>query len=383
MDCRTYKSLLALPDDTLVMLERQPHCPPPPTLGAPVALCSLHHLAEPLIAAFPYLPMLNENSFSQSMSGRRSRPRLRLSKRVQIASVTSLIQAVLKKTSMSVARVADLGAGHGHLSAHLATYLTPTIPIVAIDRDEELLKKARGLHRSLGTLTFDQRDAVLETQSSHFIRDSDFVVGLHACGMLGDAVISHTINANAAAVLLVSCCLQKHQHNLPVRCPLSYSARSSCLNSLLTIPQATLGATNASHGYKRKSDLSARETRHAVRLLLRKSGIIHIGNEMKGISRHAFKNGLEAVTESIAVERGMQEGVFSKTLIKNCEKTAKQEYRIMRALTLPRASAAVFLEMAIVLDRAAVLEEAGFNVATCRIWPDDISARNLCIVAWR
>lgn len=42
------------------------------------------------------------------------------------------------------------------------------------------------------------------------------------------------------------------------------------------------------------------------------------------------------------------------------------------------------LEMAIVLDRAAALEESGRfgRVETCQIFPDKVSMRNLAIVAF-
>lgn len=308
----------------------------------------------------------------------------RSTKRVQIAAVASLLNAVQQRIPEPIARIVDIGAGHGHLCAHLAMHKDPAIPIVAVDRDDNLLKTARGIHAPLHSLTFARCD-VMTGIEPQIVRQGDFVVGLHACGGLGDAVISHAVSGHARAVLLVSCCLQKIQHGSLIRRPSSEIARTSVLNSLLTIPRATLGATNSPRGYSRQNDLISRETRHALRLLFRENGrsVKRVGDEMEGISRHALKNGLASVISGAAdvlVGKGL---LLNDELIQRCESEAKREYRLMRSLTLPRAAAAAFLEMAIVLDRAAVLQEAGFQVATCRLWDDSISARNLCIVAWR
>lgn len=277
-----------------------------------------------------------------------------------------------------------MGAGHGHLCAHLATHLDPTISIVAVDRDENLLSTARGLHTPISSLAFAQCEIGTGT-GPQVVREGDFVVGLHACGELGDAVVSHAARGKAMAVLLVSCCLQKIRRVLHARHPLSETAGMSCLRDLLTIPRDVLGATNSTRGYARKSDLTARETRHALRLFLNKNGydIVRVGDELEGISRHALKNGLGPVLSHGASILGSKALLLNDDLIRSCEKEAKREYRLMRALTLPRATAAAFLEMAIILDRAAVLEEAGFQVATFRIWSDEVSVRNLCIAAWK
>lgn len=277
-----------------------------------------------------------------------------------------------------------MGAGLGHLCAHLAMNLDPTVPILAVDRNNNFLRTAHELHKPLRSLTFAQCDITTDI-GTQIVQEDDLVVGLHACGELGDAVVSHAVRGKATAVLLVPCCLQKIQRGLRVRHPLSEAARASCLRDFLTVPRDILGATNSTRGYAQQSDLTTRETRHALRLFLSKNGhtVKRVGDELGGISRRALKNGLAPVISHVATSLGSKELTFDDDLIQRCEKEAKRDYRLMRALNLPRATAAAFLEMAITLDRAAILQEAGFQVATCRIWADEVSARNLCIAAWR
>jgi hypothetical protein len=56
----------------------------------------------------------------------------------------------------------------------------------------------------------------------------------------------------------------------------------------------------------------------------------------------------------------------------------------VRAMSLPRSMLGEILEIAIVLDRAVYLEESGLfsKVDVCRLFPDDVSMRNLTILAY-
>lgn len=398
MDDATAKYLLSLSDNALEALERRPHLPPYPSCekDLPKALTCIRSLAAPLQAAFPYI---QSPPLPMGRSSRRSKSRPRPAKRAQICAVTSLLSTLLQRTGKPVKRVVDVGAGHAHLSACLSETLHPPLPVVAFERDPHLVATATTLHLSGAHARFRAQSKSMAAPNSRLtvmigdaldptagtpLAEGDALVGLHACGALGDSLVCEAGPQGVRAVLLVSCCLQKISSLMTFRYPLSEAARSNAiLRKHLTLSRSQLGATNSARGYERQGDLIARETRHAIRILLASAGhpVSRIGNEVVGISRHAMKAGLHAIIPELVALHNIDRP--SDEEVSRCARNAHAEYRIMRALAQPRAFASALLEMAVVLDRAARLEQAGFFVSTCRIWPDDISPRNLSCVAWR
>lgn len=397
MDEEMVSYLLSLSDDQLVNSERTTALTQQRDKKLPRMLKYMYSLTEPLQYAFPCFPVANELLTSPvGRSLRRSKSRPRSSKRAQLRAVSLILSEVLRQTRSPVSRVIDIGAGHGHLSAQLAAELDPGIQVIAVERNPQFVQTATSVHisgcctptspptsHSRAPLSFVKADVVPSGSNLPLVK-GNALVGLHACGALGDALISGAGQQEASAVLLVSCCLQKIAPGATSRPPLSFtSLNDDTLRKHLTLTRSQLGATNASRGYNRHGDLVARETRYALRVLLADSGhsVERVGEEVVGISRHSLRAGLHAIVPELVELYGIDipsnEDIIHRVL------QAKVDYRVMRALTLPRAFAASILEMAVVLDRAACLEDAGFRVSTGRIWPDEVSPRNLCCVAWR
>lgn len=373
---QTAQSLLSLPQTALDEIDRRGAIDffSDPTNESPPYLRNLSLQASKLLSAFPYIsPPLQD----QPLSRRRSRARPHASKKHQISAITSLLSHITPATST---RILDIGAGHGHLAANLAKTLQT--PIHAFDRDPQLLNIAsklhfyRNLHLNLANVGQEHIPAT----------ENDVLIGLHACGALGDTLIRTAADAKVAAVCLVSCCLQKHPP-MHFRFPLSQTANQcSTLRRALTVSPKLLGITNRPRASPTPSALSNRVTRHALRTLLLENGLkLSTGDELRGISRHALKQGLSHVYQLAIQAHDLQNPIHVTNI--NIEKRiacASEEYRVMRLLSIPRVLAGQVLEMALVLDRAAVLEEAGFeNVLTCRVWPPTVSPRNLCCAAWR
>lgn len=397
MDSATAKALLSLSDTDLQHLESNP-CSIPSFFHSNYSLFSnLHVLSHSFLSASfpPFISSDDETKLTDiGRSKRRSKSRPRASKRTQIKQLTSLLSETLQKAKHPVHRIVDVGAGHGHLSAHFSREMDINIPIVALERDPMLVSTASSLHFSRShsnsrtlpkSFSIIQTDACNNDESTSTYKQNDAIIGLHACGSLGDSLLTNSVTNNASAIILVSCCLQKISSLNNTRIPLSKIAcTNESLSKHLTLSRSQLGATNTTRGYKNPMDLTARETRHAIRTLLSDAGkpIAHIGDEVVGISRHALRHGLSAVILDVLSVHGLDFDV-------NCEEVeqrmhnAKIEYRDMRALALPRAFATAVVEMAIVLDRAAYIEEAGYHVSTCRIWNDNISPRNLTLVGWQ
>lgn len=369
MDPTTTAYLLSLSDHALTALEAAPHNPLP--TDAPPSLIHLSNLIAPLRHAFPTRPLPNHTPHGRSPRRTPSRPRP--TKRAQVSVTSELLAGALHRASTSVTRIVDIGAGHGHLAAAVAN--DHGLPVVAVDRNADLLRTATRVHGPKLQTTVEHINP-----HSRTLRQGDAVLGLHACGALGDALISTSVTVPVQVVVLVSCCLQKVSND--VRIPLSATVlNDATLTRALHVRRQILGATNTPRGYNAHA-LRARETRRALRLLLEMRGVYtKHGDEVVGLSRHALKTGLAAVANVALAIRGLSLACDHE--IAECEMRARSEYRIMRALAIPRAMAAAALEMAVVLDRAACLQEVGFNVSTLRAWPDHISARNLCIVAWR
>lgn len=370
--------LLALPDSTLHQIEVHSllhHLPNIPTLSP------LFPALSGLSAAFPSLPT---SAHPPGASTRRSKSRPRAAKRAQIASLTTLTAALLERSSVPISRLVDVGAGHAHLAAQLAETLP--VPVLALDRDPALLTTAGKLHeRHLGESKLSLSQASVAQEHALGLTGSDMVLGLHACGSLGDAIVQTAVREGAAAVALVSCCLQKLSPHADFRPPLSNVASDTAsIRELLCVRRDVLGATNRSRGYASEQDLDGRATRYALRKLLRdrEHPVARFGDEVNGLSRHALRRGLGAVFEDALRMRGIGGGISSGEVEARMSE-ARKAYARMRRLTLPRALAGEVLEMLVVLDRAARLQEAFVEVRTCRVWGDAVSVRNLGCVAWR
>lgn len=392
MDDQTETYLKSVSDDELAKLERQPHFPVFPG-RPPTFLTHLQQVARPLLSAFPYATSPNggdvgdlQAPFGRSKRKSKARPQAR--KRVQIRAVSDALSDALLHTRRSVRRVVDIGAGVGHLSNHLAGLLDEPVDIVALERDVALCRSAGIVqHRARGQGAGPKRHVIIQADAlarTTHLSSGDVLIGLHACGELADSILSQGVEFDASAVVLVSCCLQKIGRGQLAKRPLSNTVRDSrILCKCLTVSRDILGATNSARGFVTDRDLVGRVTRIAIRRLLHDSGVLGLefGEEVHGISRHALRAGLRNVMPRLYELYDVLP--LSEAEIDRRMDLAHREFRVMRALAVPRAFAGAMLEMAVVLDRAAFLEENGFCVSTFRIWPDEISARNLCCVAWR
>ncbi len=182
-----------------------------------------------------------------------------------------------------------------------------------------------------------------------------------------------------ADLLLVSCCLQKIRGD--VRAAVSAIGRSRGF----ALPRAQLGLANVSTrpvGVETSMEkiMASRETRYALRLLLRRRGVeCAPGEESHGINRRRMNHGLSAVAPLALARRGLPAATEEE--IDRAEREGRRGFSIIRRLSLPRAMLGRALEVAVVADRAAALEDAGHAVRLLLAFGDDASPRNLTIVA--
>jgi hypothetical protein len=176
---------------------------------------------------------------------------------------------------------------------------------------------------------------------------------------------------------LVSCCLQKIE--APGRAALSraggaFSLRKSDLGRTnLTI---RAGGVEATVG----ENLRAREVRLALRELLRTRGVVvRAGEEMRGVNRRRAHAGLAELASQVLARRGLPPATDAE-LRAHVEK-AHGDHASIRRLSLPRHLLARLVELAVVFDRAARLEESGLRVQVTQLFESSVTPRNSLLVA--
>jgi SAM-dependent methyltransferase len=292
-------------------------------------------------------------------------------KRAQVDALSQLTMPLVRAAT----RVVDVGSGHGHLARDVAARIER--PVIGLERDAAISAKARQLPH-WDRLSFREIDVLRDGLA---LADGDCVLGLHACGELGD-VVATGVAERAQSLVLVGCCLQKQRAD--VRMPLT-SSRAGV--SAVALPKALLGLSNFTpreQGVEatREENVAARERRHALHALLTAhAGPLRFGAEMDGLNRRAAHDDLAAMVERAFARRGLP--APSPRSIDDAARTAKSLHDQIRRLTLPRILLGRVLEMFVLVDRGLYLQRSGFDVAIGTAFPKEVSARNLTILARR
>jgi hypothetical protein len=289
----------------------------------------------------------------------------------------STLLGALAPIAARAERIVDVGAGRGHLSRLAAEFFQRET--LALDRDAALLRSA-GEHS-------DQRAREVGALGVHFVHADlgrqgrepqarDLAVGLHACGELGERLVIAAAEARCD-LALVSCCLQKT--SAAHRSPLSQAARG------LTLRRGALGLTNltpreAGVEANMAENLRAREARLALRYLLRSRGLsVSAGEEMRGVNRRRAQSGFADLAAHALALR--QLAAPAPTELRLHADSARRDHAAMRRLSLPRSLLARLVELAVVRDRAAALEECGQAVAVAQGFAPGVTPRNTVLFA--
>jgi hypothetical protein len=294
-------------------------------------------------------------------------------KREQLSTLLGALEPLARRAE----RVVDVGAGSGHfsrLSAELWGRET-----LALDRDGSRLERGSMLaderSRLIGALDVQFVAADLSQQAPP-LRATDLAVGLHACGALGDRLVV-AASAAGCALALVSCCLQKL--SAPVRSGLSRMATG------FSLKKSDLGLTNLTFGAQGveatlTENLRAREVRLALRRLLRDRGLeLRPGEEMRGVNRRQAQAGLTELASRVLSHRALPPA--TATELGFHAETARWDYAAIRRLSLPRHLLARLVELTVVFDRAARLEETGHHVEVVQLFDSRVTPRNTLLLA--
>ncbi len=304
---------------------------------------------------------------SDPVDPRRASPR----KRTQVAAFAELT----RRLASAPARVVDIGSGHGHLTRHLARALG--VPAEGWERDAARVAVASALTANDGPrfVTLDARDA------STALGSSDLVVGLHACGELGDHAVRAASEAGAS-IAIVACCLQKRPGD---RAPLVVPP--GVTEEALTLGRRVLGFGNArdcDDGVE--EDLAtrtqARVNRIGLRGALRAAGLeVRLGEEMRGVNRRRATARFEDLVAFAFGLRGLD--APTERAIADAARMARMDYERSRRWELPRTMLARLVEVWVAMDRAEFLRRRGYRSEVVVAFDADASPRNLAVLGAR
>jgi SAM-dependent methyltransferase len=364
---RGWAAFLAELDETaLVALEIDGHEATWPS-GAPSSLVALLDRARAVCAIAPLDdPCMRTHPVPASR--RFETPR----KSAQIDAFARVILPLAR----GARRVVDVGSGHGHLTREIAERIA--LPVVGLERDDVLAGRARTLASS-DSPSFAVTDVLRDGLS---LSPDDCVIGLHACGELGDAMVVSAARSGAS-IALVGCCLQKRRG--VSRAPLCAAGPEHA--GALDLPKGILGLSNLTardDGVEatRAENLAGRERRLALhRLLSAHDPGLRLGAEIDGLNRRAAQRDLASLVARAFAMRRLEPP--SAAAVADAATWARVQHARLRRLSLARAMLARVLEVFVLLDRARHLEEQGFGVTLGTLFPASTSARNLVLLAQR
>jgi hypothetical protein len=296
-------------------------------------------------------------------------------KRAQVASLL----ATLSTLAEGAERIVDVGSGSGHFTRLAAHHFDRAT--LGLERNPERVLRANArlsVHSGDAAMRAPQFAVVDAVREPLSLRAHDLAIGLHACGELGDTLVT-AVADSGADLALVSCCLQKIRAE--ARAPLTRSA------SGLALSRKTLGLSNLTSrvlGVEADVEhmLGARQARLALRSLLLERGLsVPAGSEMRGINRRRAQAGLSGLAERALAQRGLPPA--SAAEIAHHERNAARDFARVRRLSLPRNMLSRLVELSVVLDRATKLYEAGHAVRVATVFEPDVTPRNIGLFASR
>jgi len=330
--------------------------------GLPGAPADLVALARE-VTAVTSLPTLGGGA-GTAVDRRRASPR----KQAQVAA----FEALASRVAGGRERVVDVGSGHGHLTRHLAAVLD--VRAEGWERDPRRVAVAASLARD-DRARFVVAEAAALRES---LRASDLVVGLHACGALGDLAVEAAAEAGAA-VALVGCCLQKREGaRAPLATPEGFAPDA------LTIGRAVLGLGNARDGDEGvEEDLGTRtrsrvHRRALARLFCEAGSGLPSGEEMRGVNRRRATGDFDAFVALAFAAHGV--AAPPQETVRQALTVAWSDYRDERRWALPRAMLARSVEVWVALDRAEHLRRRGYEASVVLAFDPAVSPRNVAVL---
>lgn len=292
------------------------------------------------------------------------------------AQIRAFVGAVVPLLSEVPAHWLDWCSGKGHLGRALA--ITRPAPVTFVERQAALAVSASERARSRG-LTASHR--VADVLHDHIEVPHDGVlVGLHACGALGDAAIAATLGSDARAMALIPCCY----HYQPGHTRLVARSNAGRAAPLDVVPQQLRFATAeevAAPGRRRRGREREEAFRLALDELLREARGEDTYQHAPPVPRSWLTMPFSGWARRVAAEHQLE--LPARWDADRHEARGWERARLARALGLARTPFRRALELWYVLDRALWLADAGWRVHLRTACDRRMTPRNLIIVARR
>ncbi|MBN8232701.1 methyltransferase [Corallococcus macrosporus] len=294
------------------------------------------------------------------------------------------VLALLEPRTRAIRRAVDIGGGMGHLARLCARTFGWTFH--SIDRDAALQDKgrrwlARTSRADGDTLSFIQASVEdgpqprIDPLFSGLDRAS---IGLHTCGPL--ALTQLRKSQGAGFVLNIGCCYDKLE--APRDYPVSHFGGA---HPLPFTPHALALTTRGRH-HKTEAEFARMKRVYAWRFafdLLSRQRFPELGFVRAGDAPRALYDGPFAVyARDRLVRLGLEPGMTDAEL-DAFEVSVRAETRELLLCHLLRDRFARALEVVLLLDRALLLEELGFQVELLQLFDPRLSPRNLALIASR
>ncbi len=298
----------------------------------------------------------------------------------EIERVLSLLGPRIKTIRQAV----DIGGGMGHLARLCVRTFDWTFH--SIDRDAALqakgrdwLRRARALPREkLCFIHASVEDRPQGEMDLLFSGQDRASIGLHTCGAL--ALTQIRKSQRAGLLLNVGCCYD--QMDAPGDYPVSRLGKA---HALPLTRRALFLATRGRH-HKTEAEFALMKRvnaqRFALDLLLRRRfpalGFVAAGDAPRTLYAGSFAGYARDRLERLRLDVGMTDAE-----LESFEVSARPETRRIFLCHLLRDRFARALEVVILLDRALLLEEQGFQVELLQVFDPRLSPRNIALIASR
>ena len=301
------------------------------------------------------------------------RPEARATERKR-AQVQALVETLAATWPEAPGLVVDWCAGKGHLGRSLAAVLGR--PLLTLERQRRLCEVGQILsaeaevaatHLPLDVRQTEQLPCVAWRQAA--------VVGLHACGSLGEAMLDFAVAQKAETVALAPCCYHFAAGARPYR-PRSAGGRAHDLHfdeTSLRLPTYQQVRQAPSIGERRR--------RKMAWLMALKALTEAAGAPLEGPPGPVYKgwnnDDLPTFVARMAGRRGV--ALPSRWDADAIEALGWERARHARALGLVRGVFRRPLELWLVLDKALALQGQGYEVALTTFCAPSLTPRNLLI----
>lgn len=301
----------------------------------------------------------------------------------KFAQVTRFGEA-LTDTTPTVTHVLDWCGGKGHLGRLLGKRLG--VEVTVLEREATYESEARTLAARAGVgLRFAACDAMSDEARalSKALPATTLAVGLHACGVLGERLLTLAKDHTFGQVAHSPCCL----HKVPglkdgAWSPMATVTRSALATSGLRLDHSALRLATSDEVVARPALRAQRTRENAYRLALDlllqeqsgKPGYTPLGTLPAHLVRADFATFAQGASEMLGLTLPPFDAEAALTAGFARARSARR-YGLVRSL-FRRA-----IELVVVFDRAAYLEEHGYEVEVFEFAPREVTPRNLLIRA--